>query len=110
MSMIVSRFFAAMLLNGLAHGGAIAVILVPSFPALREFSTHTGMLFWTAGKIVAGCSPLAPKYASSAASSKLIVFTRSASGQIRGSVVIIPSTSVHISDRKSTRLNSSHLG
>ncbi len=61
MSMIVSFFLAAMLLNGLAQGGAIAVILVPSFSALREFSTQTGMLFCTAGRIVAGCSTLAPK-------------------------------------------------
>ena len=60
-SMMVSRFFAAMLLNGLAHFGAIAVIFVPSFSALREFSTHTGMLFCTAGRIVAGCSTFAPK-------------------------------------------------
>ncbi len=95
--MMVSRFFAAMHLNGLAHGGAIAVILVPSFSALREFSTHTGMLFCIAGRMVAGCSTFAPKYASSAASSKLIVFTRSASGQMRGSVVMMPFTSVQIS-------------
>ena len=59
--MIVSFFFAAILLNGLAHFAAIAVIFVPSFSGLREFNTHTGMLFCTAGKIVAGCSTFAPK-------------------------------------------------
>jgi hypothetical protein len=51
----------------------------------------------TAGSNVAGCSTFAPKYANSAASSKLMVRIRCASAQIRGSVVSIPSTSVHIS-------------
>ena len=55
------------------------------------------MFFSTAGNTVAGCSTFAPKYANSAASSKLMILMRCASGQIRGSVVFIPSTSVQIS-------------
>src|SRR2546430_1203904 len=57
------------------------------------------MFFWIAGSTVAGCNTLAPKYASSAASSKLMTLMRCASGQILGSVVRIPSTSVQISMR-----------
>ena len=38
------------------------------------------MFFWTAGSTVAGCSTFAPKYASSAASSKLMTLMRRASG------------------------------
>src|ERR1700733_14019322 len=53
-SMIVSLFLAAILLKGVAHFAAIAVIFVPSFSGFREFSTQTGMLFWTAGSMVAG--------------------------------------------------------
>ena len=60
-SMIVRRFLAAMLLNGEEQWGAIAVMRVPSFAGLREFKTKTGMLFCTAGRMVAGCSTLAPK-------------------------------------------------
>ncbi len=39
MSMMVSRFLAAMLLKGEAQGAATAVMRVPSLPGLRELST-----------------------------------------------------------------------
>ena len=98
-SMMVMRFFAAMALNGFRQCVARARIRVPSLPGLREFSTSTGMFFCTAGSNVEGCRTFAPKYASSAASSKAIVLMRSAFGQIFGSVVFMPSTSVQISMR-----------
>src|SRR5205814_1096390 len=60
------------------------------------------MFFWTAGSTVAGWRTLAPKYASSAASSKLMALMRRACLQRLGSVVIIPSTSVHISMRSAS--------
>ena len=60
-SMMVSRRFAAMHLNGLLQCGASEMMRVPSFDGLREFSTSTGIFFCTAGKIVAGCSTFAPK-------------------------------------------------
>ena len=45
-----------------------AVISVPGFSGRRELRMRTGMFFATAGRIVLGCSTLAPKYASSDAS------------------------------------------
>ena len=59
--MIVSRRFTAIDLKGLRQCGASEMIRVPSFSALREFSTKTGMFFFTAGRMVAGCSTFAPK-------------------------------------------------
>src|ERR1700679_3930144 len=61
MSMMVSFFFAAMDLKGLAQGGGGAVILVASVSAWRELRTKTGMCFCTAGRMVAGCRTFAPK-------------------------------------------------
>src|SRR5271166_5493497 len=98
-SMIVMRCFAAMALNNDFDFWVRATNRVPSFAGFREFSTSTGMFFSIAGNTVAGCNTLAPKYANSAASSKLMTLMRCASGQILGSVVFIPSTSVQISIR-----------
>ena len=61
MSMMLSFFFIAMDLNGLLQCGAREMMRVPSLDGLRLFSTSTGMFFFTAGRIVAGCSTLAPK-------------------------------------------------
>src|SRR5258706_9084779 len=61
MSTMVIRFLAAMALKVLRLGGMRAVMRVPSFFGLREFSTSTGMFFCTAGSSVAGCNTLAPK-------------------------------------------------
>ena len=66
---------------------------------LCELSTATGMSCSTAGSRVAGCRTLAPKQASSVASWKLISAMRCALGQMRGSVVRMPLTSVQISMR-----------
>ena len=41
--------------------GERAVMRVPSFEGLREFSTRIGIFFFTAGNMVAGCRTLAPK-------------------------------------------------
>ena len=60
-SMMLSFFFTAMDLNGLLQWGAREVMRVPSHPALRLLSTSTGMFFFTAGRMVAGCNTLAPK-------------------------------------------------
>ena len=60
-STMVMRFLAAIALKALRQCGARAVMRVPSFCGLREFSTCTGMFFWMAGSSVAGCSTLAPK-------------------------------------------------
>ena len=78
---------------------ATARMMVPASPGLCEFSTATGMSCSTAGSRVAGCSTFAPKQASSVASWKLISSIRCAFGQIRGSVVRMPLTSVQISIR-----------
>ncbi len=61
MSMMVSFLFTAIDLKGLLQCGATEIMRVPSQPGLRLFSTSTGMFFFTAGKIVAGCRTLAPK-------------------------------------------------
>ena len=70
--MIVIRFFAAMALKKFLHAGARARDPSASQPGLREFKMYTGIFFWIAGSTVAGCKTFAPKYASSAASSKLM--------------------------------------
>ena len=49
-------------------GRPSAVIIVPATSGRRELRMRTGMFFATAGRIVLGCSTLAPKYASSDAS------------------------------------------
>jgi len=56
---------------------------------ITRVKTSTGISFCIAGRRVAGCSTFAPKYANSAASVKLMVLMRRASGQMFGSVVII---------------------
>src|SRR5499433_1231041 len=98
-SATVIRFLAAIALKIFLVLGAVAVIRVPSHFGLDEFKMSTGIFFWMAGNRVAGCRTLAPKYASSAASSKVMVLMRRAWGQRLGSVVIMPSTSVQISMR-----------
>ena len=50
MSMMVSFFLAAMDLKGLAQGGAMAVILVPSFSALRRVEDADGDVLLHGGK------------------------------------------------------------
>ena len=57
---------------------------------------RTGMFCATAGKIVAGCSTLAPKYANSDASPNEMYGTTFVFLTMRGSAVNIPSTSVQI--------------
>ena len=61
MSIMVSFLFTAMDLNGLLQCGATEMMRVPSLLGLRLLSTSTGMFFFTAGRMVAGCSTLAPK-------------------------------------------------
>jgi hypothetical protein len=78
-------------------GVAAAVITVPGCAGSKVFFTRTGMPARTAGWMVLGCSTLAPKYASSAASSKDSAGMVWASGTTRGSALITPGTSVQIS-------------
>ena len=56
------------------------VISVPAPSGLHELRMRTGMLRSTAGRIVLGCSTLAPKYASSAASANDSCGTRRGDG------------------------------
>jgi hypothetical protein len=60
-SMMVSFFLTAMHLKGLLQCGASEMMRVPSLVGFFEFSTSTGMFLRTAGRMVAGCSTLAPK-------------------------------------------------
>src|SRR5262245_31078138 len=92
---VIPRFTAIDLMTFL-HGAASRVIRVPVPVGLREFRIATGMFFSIAGITDMGCRTLAPKYASSDASAKEIVFTFQAPGTLRGSAVIMPSTSVQI--------------
>jgi hypothetical protein len=73
-----------------------AVMSVPGAAGLSVLRMPTGMPRSTAGLMVAGWSTLAPKYASSAASSKLTSCRTLAPGTTLGSTVIMPSTSVQI--------------
>ena len=78
--------------------GASKVMRVPFPPAGAELNTYTGMPpRRTAGAIVFGCSTLAPKLASSAASSNRMCSISFAPSTTRGSAVSMPSTSVQIS-------------
>ena len=69
-SITVMPFFTAMDFTGTPARRNRAVMVVPLASGRREFRIRTGMFRATAGSIVAGCSTRAPKYASSAASSK----------------------------------------
>ena len=82
--------------TALEQGTASDTMRVPSTSGLREFRISTGIFFSTAGMTVAGCSTLAPKYASSAASAKEMILTRCPPGRMVGSAVSMPSTSVQI--------------
>ena len=68
MSMTVTSRLQASPVSGVPSAAARAVINVPAPSGFRELRMRTGMLRSTAGRIVLGCSTLAPKYASSAAS------------------------------------------
>src|SRR5262249_32657864 len=74
-----------------------AVIRVPSHEGLLVLKMCTGILRSMAGNTVLGWRTLAPKYDSSAASSKETTLIRLAAATMRGSAVIRPSTSVQIS-------------
>src|SRR5262249_34663480 len=74
-----------------------AVMRVPSHEGLLELKMCTGILRSIAGSTVLGWSTLAPKYDSSAASSKETTLIRFAEETMRGSAVINPWTSVQIS-------------
>ena len=69
---------------------------MPGCDALNVLRIQIGMSRATAGSIVRGCSTLAPKYASSMASSYDISSTTTASGTRRGSALSTPSTSVQM--------------
>src|SRR6266853_3104607 len=60
-STTVIRFLAAMALKVFLLLGADAVMRVPSHLGLREFKISTGIFFWMAGSMVAGCKTFAPK-------------------------------------------------
>src|SRR5262249_23439620 len=74
-----------------------AAMRVPSQEGLFVLKMCTGILRSMAGRTVLGWSTLAPKYESSAASSKETTLIRLAPATTRGSAVIKPSTSVQIS-------------
>src|SRR6516165_11281967 len=92
---VISRLHAMDLIM-FRQGRASRVMRVPVPFGFLELSMYTGMFFSTAGSTVKGCRTFAPKYASSDASSKEISFTFHAELTIRGSAVIMPSTSVQI--------------
>src|SRR2546430_6478877 len=73
-----------------------AVTSVPPSRGARELQIRTGMSRSIAGWMVLGCSTLAPKYASSAASAYDKLGTVRAPGTTRGSAVSTPLTSVQI--------------
>jgi hypothetical protein len=83
-------------LTARSAGARRGTTVVPANSGRKLFRTRIGMPFPIAGTIVAGCSTLAPKKASSAASAKESVGTKRASGTMRGSALITPSTSVQI--------------
>src|SRR5688500_5475705 len=72
-------------------------IVVPFAVGSIVLSNLTGTLYCCAGQIEAGCKILAPKYANSAASSKLRFSIGTVLFTIRGSLLCIPLMSVHIS-------------
>src|SRR5919204_170387 len=71
-----------------------AVTSVPASPGACELQIRTGMSRSIAGWMVLGCSTLAPKYASSAASAYDKLDTVRAPGTTRGSAVSRPLTGV----------------
>src|SRR3989344_1967983 len=75
---------------------ALLKIVVPGRSGLKVFNTLTGMFLFIAGSMDFGCSTLAPKYANSEASANEILPMVFALLAILGSVVNMPSTSVHI--------------
>ena len=72
------------------------MISVPAPSGFHELRMRTGMLRSTAGRIVLGCSTLAPKYASSAASANDSCGDQRGVAMTRGSALSMPSTSVQI--------------
>ena len=71
-------------------------INVPDAFGCNAFKRRTGMFFSLAGRMQVGCSILAPKCANLAASSKFNCLTGAVSLTNRGSLLCIPSISVHI--------------
>ena len=96
MSTTVTSRLQAKAVTGVPSGVPAAVMTLPVPSGLRELRMRTGMSCSTAGRIVAGCSTLAPKYASSAASANDRCGTRRGVATTRGSAVSMPSTSVQI--------------
>ena len=95
--MSVVPFMLDMPLMGLLSSSIFSFISVPGCSGLKVFLTFIGMFLTHTGYIVGGYMTLAPKLQSSMASmneSWLIVY---AAGMTRGSAVMNPSTSVHIS-------------
>ena len=76
---------------------ASLVITVPAASGCMVFNNLTGTFSCCAGQIHVGCKIFAPKYANSAASSKLNCSMATVLLTIRGSLLCIPSMSVHIS-------------
>ena len=96
MSTTVTPRLHASAVSWVPSARASAVIMVPATSGRREFRMRTGISLATAGRIVLGCSTLAPKYASSDASLNDSRGTRRGDATTRGSAVSIPSTSVQI--------------
>src|ERR1041385_1418923 len=93
MSTTVTSRLHASAVSGIEFGDGSAVIIVPAPSGFLELRMRTGILRSTAGRIVLGCSTLAPKYASSAASANDSCGTRRGDAITRGSAVSMPSTS-----------------
>mmetsp|Transcript_101055 Transcript_101055/g.253427 ORF Transcript_101055/g.253427 Transcript_101055/m.253427 type:complete len:202 (-) Transcript_101055:882-1487(-) len=95
---VMSRLLliAATRLSRLSTSAISATMRVPGSCGLMELRTLMGTLANHAGRMAAGCTTLAPKVDSSAASSKVSTPTGRAAGTTRGSVVMTPLTSFQI--------------
>ena len=96
MSITVTSRLQANAVTGVPSGAGVPVMTLPVPSGRRELRIRTGISCSTAGRIVDGCSTLAPKYASSAASANDRRGTRRGLATTRGSADSMPSTSVQI--------------